>query len=126
MIAGIPFVPIEWVGEAIILATTDRKMSSAGAAWLLPDSSPLLRLEKDVVRGGVTISLRTAIGDTGRKGPHPCCKGRTLIHLELQEDPTLESCGIFMGCVLAQHCPCDCTCGRGWFTVPCELPIVNI
>jgi len=52
-IAGIPLVPIERVGGAIILAATDRDMSSTGAAWLLPDGGPLLRLEKDVVRGGV-------------------------------------------------------------------------
>jgi len=53
MIAGIPLVPIERVGGAIILAATDRNMSSTGAAWLLPDGGPLLRLEKEVVRGGV-------------------------------------------------------------------------
>jgi len=52
-IAGIPLVPIERVGGAIILAATDRNMSSTGAAWLLPDGGPLLRLEKEVVRGGV-------------------------------------------------------------------------
>jgi len=91
MTAGIPFVPIERVGGAIILASTDRNISSAGAVRLLPDSVPLLRLEKDVVKGGVTISLRTAIGDTGRKGLHPYCGDRTLIHLELQEDLTLEA-----------------------------------
>ncbi|KAF9646620.1 NAD(P)-binding protein [Thelephora ganbajun] len=53
MVAGIPLVPIERVGGAIILAATDRNMSSTGAAWLLPDGGPLLRLEKEVVRGGV-------------------------------------------------------------------------
>jgi len=53
MTAGIPLVPIQRVGGAIILAATDRNMSSTGAAWLLPDSGPLLRLEKDVVKGGV-------------------------------------------------------------------------
>lgn len=53
MIVGIPLVPVERVGGAIILAATDRNMSSTGAAWLLPDGGPLLRLEKEVVRGGV-------------------------------------------------------------------------
>lgn len=53
VIAGIPLVPIGRVGGAIIFAATDRNMSSTGAAWLLPDSGPLLRLGKDVVRGGV-------------------------------------------------------------------------
>jgi hypothetical protein len=52
-LAGIPLVPIERVGGAIILAATDRNMSSTGSVWLLPDGGPLLRLEKDVVRGGV-------------------------------------------------------------------------
>ena len=53
LIVGIPLVPIERVGGAIILAATDRDMSSTGAAWLLPDSGPLLRLEKEVITGGV-------------------------------------------------------------------------
>ena len=53
MIAGIPLLPVERVGGAIILAATDRNMSTTGAAWLLPDGGPLLRLGKDVVRGGV-------------------------------------------------------------------------
>ena len=53
MIAGIPLVPIERVGGAIILAATDRNMSSTGAAWLLPDGGPLLLLERDIVKGGV-------------------------------------------------------------------------
>ena len=53
MIAGISLVPIERVAGAIILAATDRKMSSTGAAWLLPDGGPLLLLQKDVVKGGV-------------------------------------------------------------------------
>ena len=51
--AGIPLVPIERVGGAIILAATDRDMSSTGAAWLLPDGGPLLRLGRDVIKGGV-------------------------------------------------------------------------
>lgn len=53
LIAGIPLVPIKRVGGAIILAATDRDMSSTGAAWLLPDGGPLFRLEKEVIRGGV-------------------------------------------------------------------------
>lgn len=53
MIAGIPLVPIERVGGAIILAATDRDMLSNGAAWLLPDGGPLLRLDKEIVTGGV-------------------------------------------------------------------------
>ena len=61
MIAGIRLVPIERVAGAIILAATDPNMSSTGAAWLLPDNGPLLRLEKEVVRGGVydIIAART-------------------------------------------------------------------
>ena len=51
--AGIPLLPIERVGGTIILAATDRDMSSTGAAWILPDSGPLLRLKKEIVRGGV-------------------------------------------------------------------------
>jgi len=53
MIAGIPLVPIERVGGTIILAATDSNMSSTGAAWLIPDSGPLLRLNREVVKGGV-------------------------------------------------------------------------
>ena len=53
LIAGIPLVPIERIGGAIILAATDRNMSSTGAAWLLPDGGPVLRLRKDAIRGGV-------------------------------------------------------------------------
>lgn len=51
--AGIALVPIERIGGAIILAATDRDMSSTGAAWLLPDGGPVLRLKKDVIKGGV-------------------------------------------------------------------------
>jgi hypothetical protein len=53
LIAGIPLVPIERIGGAIILAATDRDMSSTGAAWLLPDGGPLLRLRRDAIRVGV-------------------------------------------------------------------------
>lgn len=35
------------------MAATDRSMSSTGAAWLLLDGGPVLRLEKEVVKGGV-------------------------------------------------------------------------
>jgi len=51
--AGLAFVPIERVGGTIILAATDRDMSTTGAAWVLPDGGPLLRLESEAIKGGV-------------------------------------------------------------------------
>ncbi|KAF9778483.1 hypothetical protein BJ322DRAFT_1014692 [Thelephora terrestris] len=51
--AGLAFVPIERVGGTIILAATDRDMSTTGAAWVLPDGGPLLRLEGEAIKGGV-------------------------------------------------------------------------
>lgn len=53
IVAGIPLVPIERAGGTIILAATDRDMSTTGAAWLLLDGGPLLRLEAEVIKGGV-------------------------------------------------------------------------
>lgn len=65
LIAGIPRVPIERVGGAIILAATDRDMSTTGAAWLLPDGGPLLRLEKDVIKGGVYDTIANRVRKHG-------------------------------------------------------------
>lgn len=52
-IAGIPLTPIERVAGAIIFSSTDPDIASTGAVWLLPDDGPVLRLEKEIVRGGV-------------------------------------------------------------------------
>jgi len=52
-IAGIPMLPIERVAGTILFSSTDPDIASTGAVWLLPDSGPLLRLEKELVKGGV-------------------------------------------------------------------------
>lgn len=65
LLAGIPLVPIERVGGTIILAATDRDMSSTGAAWLIPDGGPLLRLEKEVIKGGVYDVIKNRIRQHG-------------------------------------------------------------
>lgn len=52
-IAGIPMLPIERVAGTIIFSSTDPDIVSTGAVWLLPDGGPLLRLEKEIVKGGV-------------------------------------------------------------------------
>ena len=52
-IAGIPLTPIERVAGTIIFSSTDPDIASTGAVWLLPDGGTLLRLEKEIVKGGV-------------------------------------------------------------------------
>ena len=46
-VAGIPLLPIERVAGTIIFSSAD------GVVLLLPDDGPLLRLEKEIVKGGV-------------------------------------------------------------------------
>ena len=52
-IAGIPMLPIERVAGTIIFSSTDPDIASTGAVWLLPDDGPLLRLEREIIKGGV-------------------------------------------------------------------------
>ncbi|KAF9645486.1 NAD(P)-binding protein [Thelephora ganbajun] len=52
-VAGIPLLPIERVAGTIIFSSTDPDIASTGAVWLLPDDGLLLRLEKEIVKGGV-------------------------------------------------------------------------
>jgi len=52
-VAGIPLLPIERVAGTIIFSSADPNIASTGAVWLLPDDGPLLRLEKEIVKGGV-------------------------------------------------------------------------
>ena len=52
-VAGIPLLPIERVAGTILFSSTDPNIASTGAVWLLPDDGPLLRLEKEIVKGGV-------------------------------------------------------------------------
>jgi hypothetical protein len=52
-IAGIPMLPIERVAGTIIFSSTDPDIASTGAIWLLPDDGPLLRLEREIIKGGV-------------------------------------------------------------------------
>jgi len=52
-IAGIPLTPIERVAGTIVFSSTDPDIASTGAVWLLPDGGTLLRLEKEIVKGGV-------------------------------------------------------------------------
>ena len=52
-IAGIPMLPVQRVAGTIIFSSTDPDITSTGAVWLLPDDGPLLRLEREVIKGGV-------------------------------------------------------------------------
>jgi len=52
-VAGIPLTPIDRVAGTIIFSSTDPDTASTGAVWLLPDGGSLLRLEKEIVKGGV-------------------------------------------------------------------------
>jgi len=52
-VAGIPLLPIERVAGTIVFSSTDPDTASTGAVWLLPDDGPLLRLEKEIIKGGV-------------------------------------------------------------------------
>lgn len=52
-VAGIPLLPIERVAGTIVFSSTDPDIASTGAVWLLPDDGPLLRLEKEIIKGGV-------------------------------------------------------------------------
>lgn len=61
LLAGIPLTPISRIAGAVFRAATDPDPATSGCPWVLPDDGPVIRVEKEGLRGGVYEMLSARI-----------------------------------------------------------------